>query len=43
MIVRTRPFTPAFDQRVDRLFADLTRSMTTTRPPEVAAAWHVGA
>ena len=43
MIVRTRPFTPAFDQRVDRMFADLTRSMTTTRTPEVAAAWHEGA
>ena len=43
MIVRTRPFTPAFDQRVDRMFADLTRSMTTTRTPEVVAAWHEGA
>ena len=42
MIVRTRPFTPAFDQRVDRMFAELTRSMSGTRTPEVAAAWHEG-
>ena len=42
MIVRTRPFTPAFDQRVDRMFAELTRSMSGTRTPEVAAAWHDG-
>ena len=43
MIVRTRPFTPPFDQRLDRMFADLTRSMNTTRTPEVVAAWHEGA
>lgn len=39
MILRTRPFTPAFDQRVDRMFAELTRSLHANRTPTVDAAW----
>ncbi|MFV0309144.1 MAG: Hsp20/alpha crystallin family protein [Desertimonas sp.] len=45
MIVRTRPFISSFDaQRVDRVFGELTRSLTNTgRGPAVDASWHDGA
>ena len=39
MILRTRPYSPVFDQRVDRMFAELTRSLGTTRTPNVDATW----
>lgn len=44
MIVRTRPFLPAFDQRVDRVFNQLTSSLLSTggRAPVVDARWADG-
>ena len=46
MLVRTRPFNPAFDRRIDRAFGQLTSSVvagTTRRSPVVDAAWKDGA
>jgi len=45
MLVRTRPFNPAFDRRVDRAFDQLASSFvagTTRRSPVVDAAWQDG-
>ncbi|MET0323642.1 MAG: Hsp20/alpha crystallin family protein [Ilumatobacteraceae bacterium] len=45
MLVRTRPFNPAFDRRFDRAFDQLASSFvsgTTRRGPVVDAAWKDG-
>jgi len=45
MLVRTRPFNPAYDRRFDRAFPQLFSSSvtgTTRRAPVVDAAWHDG-
>ena len=44
MLVRTRPFHPVFDQPVDRVFDQLSRSFLTTsrRTPTIDASWTDG-
>ncbi len=44
MLIRTRPFNPVLDRRVDRAFDQLTSSLlaTTRRTPVVDAAWDDG-
>jgi HSP20 family protein len=44
MLVRTRPFHPVFDQPVDRVFDQLSRSFFTTsrRTPTIDASWTDG-
>lgn len=39
MILRTRPYAPGFDQRVDRVFSELTRSLAAPRTPAIDATW----
>lgn len=43
MLVRTRPFNPVLDRRVDRAFDQLAGSfLTTRRSPTVDATWRDG-